>query len=340
MEDDRNDLTKEETQPSFQSWVLQNTLLPVTKIAMRYHIQNPLELENRLKLLRQIEQLPIVKTFEDMHTQLPWSRATIERDQENSLSEWIKFKHTASPPPNTGLLYFHGGAFLVGTPSLARPITISLAEPVTAVLSAYYRKPPENPFPAPLEDALQAYSRIVEQVGDKIIIAGDSAGGCLALSTYLALKKNQSHHNLPLPIGILLFSPWLDITGETTRSLAEHDDTDHLLPLEGIPFMGGMYTSGQFKEADLDHLHAHNSPLHDNEFPELPPTLIQYGQNEALSADAKKLAEIGGPNVILDEIKGGWHSCHYFGRVLPEANQALERAKAFIRKTLPHVELA
>jgi len=319
---------------SIRSIIAHYSLLPISKSLIRWQLSySEEEIEKTLLIIRRLEDSTWMRRIEDLQAYY-WTRITIDKDRVEEKSEWIRYKHMIAPPIKSGILFLHGGGFIAGMPSFARLITVYVAEEVNAVFVPYYRKPPEDPFPAALEDALNAYQMMVREVGDRLVIMGDSAGAGLALSTYLTLKKNQRLHNLPLPRGLVLLSPWIDLSGETTLSVASNNDHDSLIPIESIPIIGGLYTTGK-AEKIADHIKNDPliSPFHQedqNYWKDMPPTLVQYASEEALAADAKKLAELAGDQVILDEIKDGWHSCQYFGKLLPEAEQALSRVSRFI----------
>ncbi|HCF2229947.1 TPA: alpha/beta hydrolase fold domain-containing protein, partial [Pseudomonas aeruginosa] len=108
------------------------------------------------------------------------------------------------------VLYLHGGAYLIGSPATHRAITTHLARRCAAEVCAVdYRRAPEHPFPAARDDALAVYLALLEAGHSprRLLLAGDSAGGHLALSLALELKAR----GLPLPAGLLLFSPWTDL---------------------------------------------------------------------------------------------------------------------------------
>ncbi|HCE7572152.1 TPA: alpha/beta hydrolase fold domain-containing protein, partial [Pseudomonas aeruginosa] len=108
------------------------------------------------------------------------------------------------------MLYLHGGAYLIGSPATHRAITTHLARRCAAEVCAVdYRRAPEHPFPAARDDALAVYLALLEAGHSprRLLLAGDSAGGHLALSLALELKAR----GLPLPAGLLLFSPWTDL---------------------------------------------------------------------------------------------------------------------------------
>jgi monoterpene epsilon-lactone hydrolase len=134
----------------------------------------------------------------------------------NRYAEWVKLSQTSK---NKVILYFHGGMYLFGSPQANRQHVIKFV--IGCGMNALvfdYRLAPEYPFPAALEDALQAYEYLLSRGYDPtdIVFAGDSAGGGLCLATLLAIKDK----GLPLPAGAAALSPWTDLmlTGKSYQT--------------------------------------------------------------------------------------------------------------------------
>lgn len=199
------------------------------------------------------------------------------------------------------ILYCHGGGYSTGSSFYARSITTKLANATSMdVFSFDYRLAPENPYPAATEDAMKAWNHLMlHGYGARdVIIAGDSAGGNLALSLVHKLKQE----NRLLPRGLVLFSPWTDLTcsGKTYET---RKAVDPILSKKYIEEMIQNYAPGEDLENPLI------SPLFGN-FEGFPPTYIQVGDNEILLADAislhKKMSRAN-VSVKLDVFKGMWH---------------------------------
>ena len=199
------------------------------------------------------------------------------------------------------ILYCHGGGYSTGSSLYARTLTTKLASSTSMdVLSFDYRLAPENPYPAAVEDAMRVwnYLMLLGYGARDVIIAGDSAGGNLALSLVLKLKEQGRL----LPRGLVLMSPWTDLTssGQTHQTRAELD------PVLDAPYLERMienYARGQDLKNPLI------SPLFGN-FTGFPPTYIQAGDNEILLSDATMLHEKmieENVSVKLDVFKGMWH---------------------------------
>jgi monoterpene epsilon-lactone hydrolase len=190
-----------------------------------------------------------------------------------------------------------------------------------------YRLAPENPFPAALEDAKTAYRWVLDQgiEARKIVFAGDSAGGGLAVVTAIALREEKE----PLPGGILCISPWADLTlsGETVSTCAKSD------PL-GVPetslIHAGSYAGKQDLKSQLI------SPIF-ADLSQLPPLLIQVGEYEILRSDSSRLAEKArqaGVEVTLEVWDRMWHVWHMFAGYIPEAKRAIDRIGSFISERM------
>lgn len=226
------------------------------------------------------------------------------------------------------LLYFHGGAYVTGSAHGYRGLAAELGR--AAGVPAYavdYRLAPEHPFPAPVEDAAAAYRALLDSgiAPEKIVFAGDSAGGGLALAALVHLRDEGA----PMPAAALLISPWLDLAceGETIASKATADPS---LTPAGLRSMAAHYLAG----ADAKHQLA--SPLFAN-LAGLPPLLIQVGSAEILLSDATRLAAAASEADTAIELQV-WpempHVFHAFHFMLPEGRAAIDDADRFLRVRL------
>lgn len=220
------------------------------------------------------------------------------------------------------ILYCHGGGYSTGSSLYARSITTKLANAASMdVFSFDYRLAPENPYPAATEDAMKAWNHLMlHGYGARdVIVAGDSAGGNLALSLVHKLKQE----NRLLPRGLVLFSPWTDLTcsGKTyeTRKMV-----DPILSKKYIEDMIQNYAPGENLDNPLI------SPLFGS-FEGFPPTYIQVGDNEILLADAislqKKMLRAN-VSVKLDVFKGMWHVFQM--APFKKALEAMDKSAEFI----------
>lgn len=204
------------------------------------------------------------------------------------------------------ILYCHGGGYSTGSCLYGRTLTAKLASTTSMdVLSFDYRLAPENPYPAALEDALNVwnYLMLLGYGARDIILTGDSAGGNLALALTLKLKAAGRL----LPRGLVLMSPWTDLTssGKSHRTRA---DVDPVLDKEYIDRMITAYL-GDVPKTQETLAEPYISPLF-GDFTGFPPVYIQVGDNEILLSDSvelhKKLVAANVP-VKLDCFDGMWH---------------------------------
>jgi acetyl esterase/lipase len=219
------------------------------------------------------------------------------------------------------ILYLHGGAFCLGKPGTYQSITTRLvAESGMAVWVPDYRLAPEHPYPAALDDALACYEALLANgIGaDEIVLAGDSAGGALALALALRLKER----GVAMPSGLLLISPMTDpgLIGSTLQSKRGRDPMVRKGWLEqGLRWYGCPATVGAHRPLDAD-------------LSGLPPMLVQVGEDEILLADSTRLArralECGVP-CRLEVFEARWHVFHLSAFWLRSARVALARLGAF-----------
>ena len=199
------------------------------------------------------------------------------------------------------ILYCHGGGYSTGSCLYARTLTSKLAETTSMdVLSFDYRLAPEHAFPAAVEDALKVWDdlMLLGYGARDIIVAGDSAGGNLALALTLKLKEQERL----LPRGLVLMSPWTDLTS-SGKSHITKADVDPVLNKEYIDRMVEAYAGGQDLKNPMI------SPLF-GDFHEFPPTYIQVGRNEILYNDSTRLYDAmiaANVSVKIDKFTGMWH---------------------------------
>ena len=230
--------------------------------------------------------------------------------------------------PNTDkvILQLHGGGYM-GAVRNAYYVFAGLYNEVShgfSVLTPDYRVAPEHPFPAALQDAVAAYQWLLDQgwFGEQIIVAGDSAGGGLAMALTMYLRD----HNMPLPCGVIAMSPWTDVTasGESYTTNYEKD------PLFGNTRESLIYLNDYAGEHDP--MDPYISPLF-GDFRHFPPMLIQVGSIEMLlsdSVDAAAKARSQGVKVRLSIYEGMFHVFQMAYLNIPESKRAWMEAGKFI----------
>ncbi len=237
--------------------------------------------------------------------------------------EWVAAPVRLS---GTTVLWFHGGAYLHGSPRQRRGPASRLSKASGArVLNAAYRLAPEHPFPAALDDGLAAYRWLLASRVDheRLVIGGDSAGGGLALAVLVSLRDAGD----PLPAGAVLFSPWTDLTLSlpSVTGLADFDD---LLDEGSLREAAAQY-AGVEGEA-----HPLISPVF-AELHDLPPMLVQAGGSEILLDDSVVLAErtrAAGGMADVDVWPGMPHVFQNLAPIIGEAGKALRSAGEWIRR--------
>ena len=227
------------------------------------------------------------------------------------------------------MLYFHGGGYTIGSSHSHRSLVGKIAKKAGIIaLLIEYRKAPEHPFPAALEDALASYKRLLYKRGklpEDIVFAGDSAGGGLVLALLLKIKEE----GLPMPAGAIGLSPWVDLTN-SGESVIKNQNEDPLVDLRKMKEWARMYAGAANPENPLV------SPLF-GDLSGLPPLLIQTSDAEMLYSDAIRIvkkAEDAGVDITLQTWEGLIHWWQIFQRVIPEAGEALDKISDFIKKIL------
>jgi monoterpene epsilon-lactone hydrolase len=224
------------------------------------------------------------------------------------------------------ILYFHGGAYFSGSSRTHGPMVSQLAvEAGCEAILQDYRLVLEAPFPAAFDDAVAAWVDLRRQgyEANQIILAGDSAGGGLALALLAHLLASGER-----PAGLLALSPWTDLThsGETIRTNARRDA---MLPARRSAAAAASYLAGA---GPTD---PRASP-HFATFAHPPPVMVQVGDQEILLDDARRMAaklrEAGG-DVRLDVWQGAQHVWQLAFGFVPEAREALQQAGSWIQET-------
>lgn len=283
-------------------------------------------------LLAQIAAVPMPlaearKGFDDFREMFP----TPSDVQVKTIdADGVSCELITAPGANTHhiVLFFHGGGFVIGSAHSHRELCSRISRASGAgVLFVEYRRGPEHPFPAALDDCVHVYQWVMETYkhdAQRIAFAGDSAGGGLTVSTMLRARSL----GLPLPACGICFSAWMDLS--LTGSDPEHPDV--LITRHGLREMARMYLG------PADGTQPLASPLYADleDLAGLPPLYLQVGTAEVLLDDSRRFvarARKAGISVKLDE----WpHLFHVFQLypTLPECTEAIEKVAAFLQQHL------
>jgi acetyl esterase/lipase len=225
------------------------------------------------------------------------------------------------------LLCFHGGGYIAGTARHFRSFFGAMSRELALTgTSVDYRLAPEHPYPAAVDDAVSAYEALLSSgtSPDRIVVTGESAGGGLAAALVLAARTR----GLPLPRALLLWWPFLDLTGEgeTVRTNAGRDFlTSQLIQLSAQSYLG----TTDPHEPQAAPLFAEVADLKG-----LPPVHLQVGEFDLLRSDAETFtAKLRVAEVTADLIvkKDGVHGFATSGDDLPEGRDAIAAAAAWLR---------
>jgi acetyl esterase/lipase len=230
---------------------------------------------------------------------------------------------------NYVMIYLHGGAYIAGSPNTHRGIAARIGRVAEIpVLFIDYSRAPENPFPAALEDVVKVYIWLINQKmidPKKMIIAGDSAGGGLTLSTLVKFRDDS----IPLPAAAVCLSPWTDlaITGESIETKAEEEI---MLTRRELQESAEVYLNGADSKNPLA------SPLY-ADLKGLPPILLQTGASEIILDDTVRFAEKAvkaGVDVTADIWSKMWHVFQIYGNLMPESKKAIKKIGSYIQEKL------
>lgn len=236
--------------------------------------------------------------------------------------------HLLTPPNAEGSLtglYLHGGGYVYGSLRSHGHMVSEIARAARCrMFFVDYRRAPEHPYPAALDDAVAAYRSLLADgvAASDVVLAGDSAGGGLVLATLLKLRDS----GLPLPAAAACVSPWTDLTGsgESYHAL-EHEDP--MLSKPVVDLVSASYLAGTAPT------HPYVSPLF-GELAGLPPVLLQVGSREILLSDAERftagLRRAGGTGV-LEVWPGMVHVWHLHHSRLAKAREAVSRLGGWLR---------
>ena len=230
--------------------------------------------------------------------------------------------------PSAVMLYLHGGGYTVGSLTSHRTLVSDIVRSFGGRgLALAYRLAPEHPFPAALDDAMAGYRFLLSEGVDpkRIVVAGDSAGGGLALATLVTIRDQ----GLPLPVAAWGLSPWVDLE-MTSPSITDRTSLDPLCSRAGLGSMAAKY---------LAHTHPGSplvSPLN-ADLRGLPPLLIQVGSSEILLDECVRFAHRAGAAevaVTLEVWPEMIHVWQFFAPILPDGRAAIAAGGRFLRSHL------
>ena len=225
-------------------------------------------------------------------------------------------------------MYFHGGGYVTCSIDSHQNLIASIAKAADCrALAVDYRLAPEHPHPAAVEDAVSAYRWLLASgvAPEKIALAGDSAGGGLAIATLILLRDRD----LPRPGCCVALSPWLDLEG-TGGTMTSNAEVDFLVSDAGLKVMRDLYLAGSDARAPLA------SPLH-AALNDLPPVYLQVGGSETLLDDSRRFADkavAAGSKVKVDVIPEMQHVFQIAVGNMPEADKAVAQIGSWLQSVL------
>ncbi|MGH7058827.1 MAG: alpha/beta hydrolase [Stellaceae bacterium] len=249
---------------------------------------------------------------------------------EAILANGVAAEWTATPgaDPAWVILYLHGGGYVSGSLASHRHVVAQAGRESRArTLALGYRLAPEHPFPAALDDALAGYRYLLAQGIEPrhVAIAGDSAGGGLAIATLVSLRDRGE----TLPACAWCISPWVDLE-MLGSSMAAKAEADPLIQKAYLSELAASYLAGADPRSPLA------APIH-ADLRGLPPLSIQVGSAETLLDDAVRLAGRAGAAGVMARLEI-WpdmiHAWHLFYQELAAGRRALAQAGEFIRAYL------
>jgi acetyl esterase/lipase len=238
--------------------------------------------------------------------------------------EWI-VHHQARNSARV-MLYFHGGAYVMGGVKTHYELAAQLSEATLChVLLVDYRLAPEHPFPAALNDAMDCYRYLLDQkhAAKNIVVAGDSAGGNLTLACLLKIREDT----LPMPSAGVCFSPWADLT-HSGGSIKTNAHSDPMIDTKILSQVAELYAKGNSLTNPLI------SPLF-ADFHGLPPLFINASSIEIVFDDAIRIAKKAQEHgvevrlLIKDDMP---HAYPGMCRALPEARETIWDVAVFLQR--------
>jgi len=248
-----------------------------------------------------------------------------EVDVPGVRGEWVDAPGVEA---DRALVYLHGGGYVIGGPATHRLLAARLSAAVAArVLLLDYRLAPEHPFPAALDDTVEAYRWLVDHgyAPGRLGVSGDSAGGGLAVAAMVALRDR----GVSLPAAVACWSPWVDLSC-SLPSIETRAARDLVLSERWLSAMAAHYLDG------VDPTTALASPLH-ADLAGLPPLLVVVGTEEILHDEAAALATKAAAAGVVTEFEvfaDCFHLWMQLAALAPESEAGVERVATFLRSRL------
>ncbi len=287
----------------------------------------------RQALRRQLDIAEMRKRIKAMERFFPNLPPDVQVMTEPGLShcdaEWLK--PTAGHSDRV-ILHLPGGAFMTRFKRAERFLLARLCRATHARgRLVFYRLAPEEPWPAGLDDCIEAYQQLLSQGVEpkNIMLSGMSAGGCLALALLLKARDQD----LPMPAGAMLMSPATDLTDDYDQgSRAANASRDAVLSLEHGDEIRRLYLAGRDELAS----HPYVSPVV-GDFSGLPPLFFQVSSTEILLDDSQRCAErardagVSAEVEVWERLPHGWQALSF----APESGRAIGRLADFVRECCP-----
>lgn len=262
-------------------------------------------------------------SVEEMHGQFPVPDDVSVRPINAAGVPSLLVTPAVETPP--ALLYLHGGGYVCSSAFGYRHMAgaVASATELTTLLPEY-RLAPEHPFPAAIEDAVRAYTWLLDSGRSpaEIVVTGDSAGGGLAMSLLLSLKQQ----GLPLPGCVVLLCPWVDLTCKCLRVRPAEEGSAVITEEQGRRFAVA-YLAGHPDDDPVV------SPL-TADLTGLPPMLVQAATGDPARHEAQLLVDrviAHGGDATMELYPVPTHDFHVFWSFLPEARDAMHQAGEFVR---------
>ncbi|WP_332604334.1 alpha/beta hydrolase [Acinetobacter sp. ESBL14] len=276
---------------------------------------------------------PVLRTAMEVGSTIFKPRADVWVKQiklRDALDQRIVFAEVATPENEAQgvLLHCHGGAFFAGSSRTHRALSTEFAARGKLIVYMLdYRRAPEHPYPAALNDVKSVYQHLLNDgwKPEQIILGGDSGGCALALALAVELRSAGD----ALPAGMVMISPNVDIS-LSSASVYNNAKRDPMIRAYALKRGGDGYR-GQLQSND-----PRISPIF-ADLTDLPPMLVQAGSEEILVDDAIHLAERAqqsGVQVHLHVYENMWHNFQMFNRFIHKSEQALDEIGSFMQKVL------